>query len=98
MLGAVAAGSAGHHAFCDKRPRSGHYLEFHCLSFITVSLTDRKQWGKVSLSLNSMLTFDLSTDLALHFYRMARGAAKNCAVSVHAAARRDIIFLGHFVQ
>jgi len=45
-----------------------------------------------------MLTFDLSTDLALHFYRMARGAAKNCAVSVHAAARRDIIFLGHFVQ
>jgi len=32
VLGAVAAGSAGHHAFCDKRPRSGHYLEFRCLS------------------------------------------------------------------
>ena len=62
---------------------SDRALDITCiLSFaasLIISLTDRKQWGKVShLSLNSTLTFDLSADLALHFYRMARGSlAKN---------------------
>lgn len=74
---------------------SDRALDITCiLSFaasLIISLTDRKQWGKVShLSLNSTLTFDLSTDLALHFYRMARAGepCNKCEVPVHASTPR----------